>query len=159
MPSQVGVLFAGCGHATHDVVPQLATLVFSTHVVPHMCAPPAQEKLHVPPEQVGLVFAGPGEQSLLVQQAAFAMQAAPHSLKPVAQVLALAPPMPAVLPLAPPMPAVLPLAPPMPAVLPLAPPMPAVLPLAPPMPALPPSPSVGTPLPGTPPLPPAAAPP
>lgn len=76
---------AGCGHAAHDVVPQLATLVLSTQVVPHVCEPPAQGKLHVPPAQVGLVFAGAGEQSLLMQQAALAMQAVPHILKPVAQ--------------------------------------------------------------------------
>jgi hypothetical protein len=85
VPLQVAVLFAGCGHAVQDVVPQLAVLVFDTHAVPHLCDPPMHGKLHVPLVQVGLVFAGTGEQSLLVQQAAVAMQAEPHILKPVAQ--------------------------------------------------------------------------
>ncbi len=31
LPLQVAVLLAGCGHGLHDVVPQLAVLLFDTH--------------------------------------------------------------------------------------------------------------------------------
>jgi hypothetical protein len=34
-PLQVAVLFAGCGQVVHDVVPQLAVLVFDAQAPPH----------------------------------------------------------------------------------------------------------------------------
>ena len=36
VPLQVAVLLAGCAHAVHDVVPQLAVLLFDTHAAPHL---------------------------------------------------------------------------------------------------------------------------
>ena len=36
VPSQVATLFAGTGHALHDVVPQLATEVFAAHAPLHV---------------------------------------------------------------------------------------------------------------------------
>jgi len=36
VPLQVAVLLAGCEHARHDVVPQLAVLLFATHVPPQL---------------------------------------------------------------------------------------------------------------------------
>jgi hypothetical protein len=36
VPSQVAVLLAGCEHARHDVVPQLAVLLFDTHAPPQL---------------------------------------------------------------------------------------------------------------------------
>ena len=34
VPSQVGVLFAGTGHAVHAMVPQFAVSLFDTQVLP-----------------------------------------------------------------------------------------------------------------------------
>ncbi len=36
VPLQVAVLLAGCAHGVHDVVPQLAVLLFATHAPPHL---------------------------------------------------------------------------------------------------------------------------
>ena len=84
VPLQVAVPLADCGQAVHDVDPQFATLVLRTHAVPHRCEPFAHGNVHLPLVHNGVVFAGTGEQSALVQQAALAMQAEPHSLNPVA---------------------------------------------------------------------------
>ena len=36
VPLQLAVLLAGCAHGVHDVVPQLAVLLFATHALPHL---------------------------------------------------------------------------------------------------------------------------
>ena len=57
----VAVPFVGAGHAVHELVPQLLTLVFETHIPAHKCCPighwhapathvcpPVQRRLHIP---------------------------------------------------------------------------------------------------------------
>jgi hypothetical protein len=36
VPLQVAVLLRGCAHGVHDVVPQLAVLLFATHAPPQL---------------------------------------------------------------------------------------------------------------------------
>jgi hypothetical protein len=61
VPSHVAVPFAGTGHAVHEVIPQLLTLVFETHIPEHRCrpighwhapathvCPPMQRRPHIP---------------------------------------------------------------------------------------------------------------
>jgi hypothetical protein len=67
------------------VGPQDVRLRLLTQAVPQRCEPAAHGKVQAPAEQVAIVFAGTGVQSLLVQQLALAMQALPHILKPPAQ--------------------------------------------------------------------------
>lgn len=58
IPSQVAVPLATTGQAVHEVVPQLLTLVFEAHAVPHKWKPGLQVNPHAVPLQVEVAFAG-----------------------------------------------------------------------------------------------------
>ena len=45
----VAVPFVGTGHAVHELVPQLLTLVFETHVPEHRCCPAGHIATHIMP--------------------------------------------------------------------------------------------------------------
>ncbi len=57
VPSQVAKPLAGAGQAVHEL-PQLLTLVFDRHAVPHKCEPEVQVNPHVVPLQVAVASAG-----------------------------------------------------------------------------------------------------
>ena len=84
-PSHVATPLTGEAHGVHAVEPQDDRLRLPTQVVPQRCEPTAHGKVQAPAEQVAIVLAGTGVQSLLVQQPVLAMHAVSHILNPLAQ--------------------------------------------------------------------------
>lgn len=58
VPLQVAVALGGAGHAVHEVVPQLAVLVFDEQVPLQLWKPLLQVKPHWAPSQVAVELAG-----------------------------------------------------------------------------------------------------
>ena len=58
VPSHVAVALAGGAQAVHEDDPQLATLVFAAHVVPHTWYPLPQVNPHDVPSHVAVALAG-----------------------------------------------------------------------------------------------------